>query len=109
MTHPVTENSTYTFTIDTTKPVIAKGADMHAYTYICEYDCDCEAKMQVLLRHDSVTGQPNLVDTITIDDIDYIPIVCKLSRKVSAAPNKVFFTPRGNGISAFHVYDVDIQ
>jgi hypothetical protein len=105
--HHLTEDKTYTFHLDETQPVVSKGGSIYEYVFECSED-HCGAIVRVLMHHNTVTGQPDEVDTVNISGVDYIPIVCKLSRKVTSMPTKIFFTPRGDD-SSFHTYDLDVR
>lgn len=105
VTHPLVNNKTYTFVIDNSVPVVSKGDSKFEYVYSC--DCGSDVmNMQVLMVHNA-SGVPELLDTLTLAGIDYIPFVCKLARSVKEAPAKVLLTPRDDN-NSYHMYDIEI-
>lgn len=98
---------TLAFKIDNSVPITRRGA-LWEYTYSCRPTPTVLLNLQACFLHDAVSGAPSVLDTITIANIDYIPLVCKLDRVISALPKTIQVSKDMSDSISFHKYKVDV-
>lgn len=99
--------TTLTFEMDNSIPVTRRGT-LWEYTYSCRFNPTTTLKMQACFLNDAATGAPKILDTITIANIDYIPLVCKLDRRINRLPLKITVAKDSSDSISFHKYVVEV-